>query len=148
MVDVTFEVTFQSHDCFRSDIIRRGCVCIGRFPSAVNARERGNLYRSGCAAWRLILHVTLARTCTTSLISRRGTSRGIYIQLARPQCHGHGHGTSFSHLSVFLKKIERHHLPYLELRISHFTSCLQSAHTTHTRAFLSHILFDLSRVGA
>lgn len=34
------------------------------------------------------------------------------------------------------------------VRISHFTSCLQSAHTTHIPELLTHILFDFSRVGA
>lgn len=82
----------------------------------------------------LLLHATLARTCTTLLISRRGTSletRGIQLALIystptvpRP------HGTSFSHLSVSQKN-RTPPSTVTTVRISRFTSCLQSAHTTH-----------------
>ena len=109
-------------------------MCIaGRFSSAV-AMTAWNCYLTALAVLpdALLLHATLART--TLLISRRGTSletRGIQLALLiystptvpRP------HGTSFSHLSVSQKN--RVASTVTTVRISRFTSCLQSAHTTH-----------------
>ena len=53
---------------------------------------------------------------------------------------------AFSHLDLSVSQKNRTP-PFFRnstVRISHFTSCLQSAHTTHIPELLTHILFDLS----
>ena len=107
-------------------------MCIGRFSSAAVAMTAWNFT---CTALAVLLccltpyFTLLSHARTTLLISRRGTSTRTCINLfhatvPRPRPTAH-----HFHIFQFLKKIERHHRNYGA--ISRFTSCLQSAHTTH-----------------